>query len=141
MPFWLINFTFCQIVCEPGCVCVSPLLPLMGRAMCLDAIARVLPARISRWAIQIALHDFLTLAFNSNYPVVDCVQAAPIVPTGPRIGALSVRICVLSPSCHYACSNLSALTRSILEKRREESDFHTPQPLSSRRSLGVDLHP
>jgi len=49
--------------------------PLMGRAMCLDAID-CHPAGMSRWAIQIALHDFLTLAFNSNYPVVDCLVLA-----------------------------------------------------------------
>lgn len=99
-------------------------IPLMGRAMCLDAIDWH-PAGISRWAIQIALHDFLTLAFNSNYPVVDCVQAGSFCPfcqnrTQDR-GVICLLRCVLCGGRRRTCpsfvANLSALPWWISEKK------------------------
>lgn len=113
-------------------------IPLMGRAMCLDAIDWH-PAGISRWAIQIALHDFLTLAFNSNYPVVDCVQAGSFCPFCQNRTQDRGVICLLRRKKENMPLICSQFVCTSMVNFREESDFHTPQKRpSSRRSFGVD---
>lgn len=56
---------------------------------------------ISCCAIQIALHDFSTAAFNSNYPVVDCACPLPPLPLFPLplSSLLSLCLTLLSMLC------------------------------------------